>query len=188
MRPQLPQHHPCRPRLRLSKATRPTFANRVGWECAVGIPIAVILIGIASATLWELQFRVLASAEVTLGRQNFRLQLKEDGDWLNGCAQLRWQGVHSAFGRARPSTDSRSSAGAIDKTRSAQCPAGCRRSAAQSAVRARTSHDLLRRKSLFPAKKGSAGRRRLNLALPAGASSAISTPRATVICGNPATA
>lgn len=66
----------------------PEGHRRPSWlDLRVGIPIAVILIGIAFATLWELQFRVLASADVTLGHENFHLQLKEERGWLNGCAR-----------------------------------------------------------------------------------------------------
>lgn len=53
----------------------------------LGVPIAVILIGIALATLWDLTVHVLASAEVQLGNQSFRLQLKDDQGWLSACAQ-----------------------------------------------------------------------------------------------------
>lgn len=67
-----------------------TYADdqpRPSWlSLRVGVPIAVILIGVALGSLWERQFRVLASADVKLGRQSFRLQLKDDRGWLNGCA------------------------------------------------------------------------------------------------------
>ena len=53
----------------------------------LGVPIAVILIGIALATLWDIKVRVLASANVQLGSQSFRLQLKDDQGWLSACAQ-----------------------------------------------------------------------------------------------------
>jgi hypothetical protein len=53
----------------------------------LGVPIAVILIGIALATLWDLKVHVLASADVQLGNQSFRLQLKDDQGWLSACAQ-----------------------------------------------------------------------------------------------------
>jgi len=53
----------------------------------LGVPIAVILIGIALATLWDLKAHVLVSANVQLGNQSFRLQLKDDQGWLSASAQ-----------------------------------------------------------------------------------------------------
>ena len=53
----------------------------------LGVPIAIILIGIALATLWDLKVHMLVSADVQLGNQSFRLQLKDDQGWLSACAQ-----------------------------------------------------------------------------------------------------